>query len=305
MNKHTLLMKRNKKQDASVGFLFFLSLLAGGHTVMHAITTPANAIVQQENTCLGSIVDDLGEPLVGASVLVKGTLNGTISDVDGRFSLKHVRPGSILVISYVGYLSQEIVWDGTTLRITLAEDMQMLDDVVVVGFGTQKKVDLTGAVSQVKMADVLGDRPVINATAALQGAMPGLVVSGASGPGQQKSFNIRGTLSINGGSPLVLIDNVEGNLSALNPDDIESVSVLKDASSAAIYGARAACGVILVTTKRPKGETKINIDYGFNLDWERSINRKHSINHSASISAHSTDIKKGSPQGSLQRSYIS
>ena len=271
MNKHTLLMKRNKKQDASVGFLFFLSLLAGGHTVMHAITTPANAIVQQENTCLGSIVDNLGEPVVGASVLVKGTLNGTISDVDGRFSLKHVRPGSILVVSYVGYLSQEIVWDGTTLRITLAKDTQMLDDVVVVGFGTQKKVDLTGAVSQVKMADVLGDRPVINAAAALQGAMPGLVVSGASGPGQQKSFNIRGTLSINGGSPLVLIDNVEGDLSALNPDDIESVSVLKDASSAAIYGARAACGVILVTTKHPKGESKINIDYGFNLGWERAI----------------------------------
>lgn len=183
-----------------------------------------------------------------------------------------MRQGSLLVVSYVGYLSQEVVWNGLPLQITLAEDTQMLDDVVVVGFGTQKKVDLTGAVSQVKMADVLGDRPVINAAAALQGAMPGLVVSGASGPGQQKSFNIRGTLSINGGSPLVLIDNVEGDLSALNPDDIESVSVLKDASSAAIYGARAACGVILVTTKRPKGETKINIDYGFNLGWERAIN---------------------------------
>ena len=140
-------MKRNKKQDTSVGFLLFLSLLAGENAVSHANTTLSNAIVQQENTCLGSIVDNLGEPVIGASVLVKGTLNGTISDVDGRFSLKHVRPGSILVISYVGYLSQEIVWDGTTLRITLAEDTQMLDDVVVVGFGTQKKVDLTGAVS--------------------------------------------------------------------------------------------------------------------------------------------------------------
>ena len=170
--------------------MFLLSLLTGGNAVANVITTPQNAAVQQENTCLGSIVDNLGEPVVGASVLVKGTLNGTISDVDGRFSLKHVRPGSILVVSYVGYLSQEIVWDGTTLRITLAKDTQMLDDVVVVGFGTQKKVDLTGAVSQVKMADVLGDRPVINAAAALQGAMPGLVVSGASGPGQKKSLNI-------------------------------------------------------------------------------------------------------------------
>lgn len=198
----------------------------------------------------------MGEPVVGASVLVKGSMNGTISDVDGHFSLRDVRQGSLFVISYVGYLSQEVVWNGQPLQITLAEDTQMLDDVVVVGFGTQKKVDLTGAVSQVKMADVLGDRPVINAAAALQGTMPGLVVSGASAPGQKKSFNIRGTLSINGGSPLVLIDNVEGDLSVLNPDDIESVSVLKDAASAAIYGARAACGVILVTTKRPKGETK-------------------------------------------------
>ena len=144
---------------------------------------------------------------------------------------------------------------------------------MVVGFGSQKKVDLTGAVSQVKMDEVLGDRPVINATSALQGAMPGLTISGSSSPGQSKSFNIRGDLSINGGSPLVLIDNVEGDLSALNPDDIESVSVLKDAASAAIYGARAASGVILVTTKRPKSGAKFQFNYSFNQGWENSIGR--------------------------------
>ena len=122
---------------------------------------------------------------------------------------------------------------GQPLKITLKEDNEMLEEVVVVGFGSQKKADLTGAVSQVKMNEVLGDRPVINATAALQGAMPGLMVSGASSPGQSKSFNIRGDLSINGGSPLVLIDNVEGDLSALNPDDIESV--INDKRSYANY----------------------------------------------------------------------
>ena len=260
------------KHDKSLRLLFLLSLFAGANSVAYTLAAPLPVTIQQEHTCEGFIVDRAGEPVVGASVLVKGTLNGTISDGNGRFSLRQVQPGDRLVISYVGYLSQEMVWDGTPLRITLAEDTQMLDDVVVVGFGTQKKVDLTGAVSQVKMADVLGDRPVINASAALQGSIPGLIVSGASAPGQKKSFNIRGTLSINGGAPLVLIDNVEGDLSTLNPDDIESVSVLKDASSAAIYGARAACGVILVTTKRPREEAKISIDYGFNLGWERAIN---------------------------------
>ena len=260
------------KHDKSLRLLFLLSLFAGANSVAYTLAAPLPVTIQQEHTCEGFIVDRAGEPVVGASVLVKGTLNGTISDGNGRFSLRQVQPGSRLVISYVGYLSQEIVWNGGTLHITLAEDTQMLDDVVVVGFGTQKKVDLTGAVSQVKMADVLGDRPVINASAALQGSIPGLIVSGASAPGQKKSFNIRGTLSINGGAPLVLIDNVEGDLSTLNPDDIESVSVLKDASSAAIYGARAACGVILVTTKRPREEAKISIDYGFNLGWERAIN---------------------------------
>jgi len=148
-----------------------------------------------------------------------------------------------------------------------------LDEVVVVGFGHNKKVNLTGAVSQVNMKETVGDRPITNIGAALQGAIPGLSISGASAPGQSKSYNIRGTLSINGGSPLILIDNVEGDIDALNPNDIESVSVLKDAASAAIYGARAAGGVILITTKHPKDRQKCQIDYSFNLGFERSISR--------------------------------
>jgi TonB-dependent SusC/RagA subfamily outer membrane receptor len=149
--------------------------------------------------------------------------------------------------------------------LTLKEDSRQLEEVIVVGFGTQKKENLTGSVSQVSMDEVLGDRPVTSAAAALQGAMPGLTIGGGSGPGQSKSFNIRGTLSINGGSPLVLIDNVEGDINMLNPEDIESVTVLKDAASSAIYGARAAGGVVLVTTKRPKSGTNFNLNYNFNV----------------------------------------
>ncbi|MDD5820092.1 MAG: SusC/RagA family TonB-linked outer membrane protein [Bacteroidales bacterium] len=150
-------------------------------------------------------------------------------------------------------------------------DTLQLDETVVVGFATQKKVNLTGAVSAVQMEEVLSDRPILSVGAALQGAIPGLSISGGSTPGQAKNFNIRGTLSINGGSPLVLIDNVEGDLSALSPEDIESISVLKDAASAAIYGARAAGGVVLVTTKRPKSGEKFHLDYSFNLGFERSL----------------------------------
>ena len=254
--------------------LLFLMTMSVGTANATTGTAPSDVqVVQQNATCTGVVKDATGETVIGASVVVKGTTNGTITDFDGNFSLPGVKKGDVIQISFVGYKTQEIVWDGKPLNVILKDDTQALEEVVVVGFGSQKKADLTGAVSQVKMDEVLGDRPVINATAALQGAMPGLMVSGSSTPGQTKSFNIRGDLSINGGSPLVLIDNVEGDLSALNPDDIESVSVLKDAASSAIYGARAACGVILVTTKRPKNDTKFQFNYSFNQGWEKSIGR--------------------------------
>lgn len=146
-----------------------------------------------------------------------------------------------------------------------------LEDLVFVGFSKEKKVNLTGSVSQVNMQQVLGDRPINSIGAALQGAIPGLSISGVSSPGQPKNFNIRGTLSINGGVPLILIDNIEGDINSLNPEDIESISVLKDAASSAIYGARAAGGVILVTTKHPEKNQPLRLEYGFNLGFERSI----------------------------------
>lgn len=238
-----------------------------------ATSTSSKAVHQQETKKIQGLVKDIfGEPIIGASVVIKGTTNGTITGLDGEFSLNNVEKGSVIQVSFIGYQTQEIAWNGQPLTLTLKEDSRQLEEVIVVGFGTQKKENLTGSVSQVSMDEVLGDRPVTSAAAALQGAMPGLTIGGGSGPGQSKSFNIRGTLSINGGFPLVLIDNVEGDINMLNPEDIESVTVLKDAASSAIYGARAAGGVVLVTTKRPKSGTNFNLNYNFNVGWEKPIN---------------------------------
>lgn len=232
---------------------------------------------QEKVKVSGRVVDAAGEPVIGASVIEKGSSNGTITDMDGNFILNVGSKEAILEISYIGYQGQSLkVTPGKTLSVVLKEDTQSLDEVVVVGFGVQKKANLTGAVSQVKMDDVLGSRPVVNAMSALQGAMPGLQITpnnDAAGPGQSKSFNIRGTTSINGGGPLVLIDNVPGDIDMLNPEDIESVSVLKDAASAAIYGARAAFGVILVTTKKAKKGDGFHVNYNNNFGFQSSINR--------------------------------
>lgn len=243
----------------------------------HPLLPPYNTLIhsditQQDGVCKGVVKDNQGETVIGASVVVKGSTNGTITGLDGDFTLDNVKRGDVIQISYIGYVSQEVVWQGTPLNITLKEDSQTLEEVVVVGFGSQKKANLTGSVSQVKMDDVLGERPVTNVKNALQGSMPGLMVSGDASPGEAKSFNIRGTVSINGMNPLVLIDNVEGDIDLLNPEDIESVTVLKDAASSAIYGARAAAGVILITTKKAKKGEKFNLNYNANFGFQTSIN---------------------------------
>ena len=243
----------------------------------HPLLPPYNTLIhsditQQDGVCKGVVKDNQGETVIGASVVVKGSTNGTITGLDGDFTLNNVKRGDVIQISYIGYVSQEVVWQGTPLNITLKEDSQTLEEVVVVGFGSQKKANLTGSVSQVKMDDVLGERPVTNVKNALQGSMPGLMVSGGASPGEAKSFNIRGTVSINGMNPLVLIDNVEGDIDLLNPEDIESVTVLKDAASSAIYGARAAAGVILITTKKAKKGEKFNLNYNANFSFQTSIN---------------------------------
>lgn len=261
----------------TVGML--LAILGTSTEAAFALPNPFGAaveITQQDGACKGVVKDNIGETVIGASVVVKGTSNGTITGIDGDFTLSNVKKGDVIQISYIGYITQEVVWEGVPLNVTLKEDSQTLEEVVVVGFGSQKKANLTGSVSQVKMDEVLGSRPVVNAMSALQGTMPGLQITpngDASGPGQAKNFNIRGTTSINGGSPLVLIDNVPGDIDMLNPEDIESVSILKDAASSAIYGARAAFGVILVTTKKAKKGEKFTLNYNNNFGFQKSINR--------------------------------
>ncbi len=255
----------------------FWVLLRERHPLLPPPPPPYNTLIhsditQQDGVCKGVVKDNQGETVIGASVVVKGSTNGTITGLDGDFTLDNVKRGDVIQISYIGYVSQEVVWQGTPLNITLKEDSQTLEEVVVVGFGSQKKANLTGSVSQVKMDDVLGERPVTNVKNALQGSMPGLMVSGGASPGEAKSFNIRGTVSINGMNPLVLIDNVEGDIDLLNPEDIESVTVLKDAASSAIYGARAAAGVILITTKKAKKGEKFNLNYNANFGFQTSIN---------------------------------
>lgn len=263
------------EQFKTVGMLF--AFLGASMGTASAFTPPYNTLIhsvvtQQDGVCKGVVKDNQGETVIGASVVVKGSTNGTITGLDGDFTLNNVKRGDVIQISYIGYVSQEVVWQGTPLNITLKEDSQTLEEVVVVGFGSQKKANLTGSVSQVKMDDVLGERPVTNVKNALQGSMPGLMVSGGASPGEAKSFNIRGTVSINGMNPLVLIDNVEGDIDLLNPEDIESVTVLKDAASSAIYGARAAAGVILITTKKAKKGEKFNLNYNANFGFQTSIN---------------------------------
>ncbi|NDV60457.1 TonB-dependent receptor [Bacteroides sp. 519] len=224
-------------------------------------------IVQQSETCTGIIKDAMGETVIGASVVVKGTANGTITDTEGRFSLPNVPKGSTILISYVGYHPQEVVWNGSPLMLTLKEDSELLDEVVVVGYGTQKKVNLTGSVSSVSSKDIQ-DIPVANTATLLQGRMPGLVLTqnGAQAGNDNPEIRIRGIGTFGQNNPMLLIDGVEGTLSQISDipsGDIDNISVLKDAASAAIYGVRAANGVILITTKRGKAG-KVNVNYSGN-----------------------------------------
>lgn len=238
------------------------------------------ANIQQNGTCNGIVKDSSGEPIIGASVVVKGTSNGVITDLEGAFTINNVKPKSIIQISFVGYKTLEVEWDGKPLNLIMKEASELIDEIVVVGFGTQKKSNLSGAVSSVRMEKVLGSRPQPNTAAALQGAVPGLTItSGSNAPGQTgKSIQIRGSATFSNKtnatsslSPLILIDNVPGNIDALNPEDIESVTVMKDASSAAIYGARAAAGVVLITTKRPNKKEKVTVTYNNNFGFINAI----------------------------------
>lgn len=232
----------------------------------------AAAVSGQQGVCRGVVVDTRGETVVGAYVLVSGTVRGTMTDASGVFTLDNVGPGAVLRVSIQGYTTKEVAWTGGDLRIVLEDNLEYLDEVVVVAFGTQKKVNLTGAVSTVDAKEISA-RPVNSVVDALQGTVPGMNFSTGSLGGalnSPKSFNIRGTGTIGAGSsvrPLVLIDGIEGDLNTLNPHDVASISVLKDASASSIYGSRAAGGVILVTTKSgADGRATVNYSNSFRFN---------------------------------------
>lgn len=226
-------------------------------------------IAQNGKTVKGVVTDNFG-PVVGANVLVKGTSNGVITDVDGKFVLSDVPEDAVLQISFIGYVTQEIKVAGKTeFNVQMSEDAKALEEVVVVGYGSQKKVNLTGSIGKVD-SKVLEARPITSTTSALQGTIPNLQITNSSGePGQSASINVRGTTSINGGSPLVLVDGVEMSLDLVNPSDIANVTVLKDAAASAIYGVRAAFGVVLVTTKNPSKAEKTSVSYSGNFSFAK------------------------------------
>ena len=217
----------------------------------------------QQKTITGTVIDTRHEPVIGASVLEKGTSNGTITNLDGEYSLK-VSPGATLVFSYIGYKTQEIrVSANTNINVTLAEDAEQLQEVVVVGYGVQKKSSLTGSVASVSSKEIVKQLSS-NVASTLQGRTPGVdILQQAGVAGVDVNIIIRGAASFGATEPLYVIDGAFSNsgLSSLNPNDIESIEVLKDGAAAAIYGSRAANGVVLITTKRGKsGKPVIEID---------------------------------------------
>lgn len=229
-------------------------------TLLFACSGATWAQAQNVKEVKGTVIDAKEQvALPGVTIAVKGTTTGVTTNADGEFSIQ-VSPSDILVFSYIGYLTQEVKAEMSPMRISLAEDTQVLDDVVVVGYGSAKRVNLSGAISTID-SKVFDSRPVQNAAMALQGEMPGVTITRSGGaPGADATIRIRDISSINGGSPLILIDGAEGSLNQINSADIESISVLKD-GSAAIYGARAADGVILVTTKNGSRNQKIKVQF--------------------------------------------
>lgn len=248
--------------------------LEGGHIILSKkdrVTSPNHQSINQSSKNIrGTVIDSFGEPVIGANIIEKGTTNGTITDIDGNFTLT-VESNAILTISYIGYKQQELaIGDQTEINIKLAEDTETLEEVVVIGYGVVRKKDLTGSVSQLSSSS-LKDLKVSHPTQAMAGKMAGVQVQQVAGaPGQAATIRVRGSGSISASSsPLYVVDGYplgEQNLNSINPSDIESIEVLKDASAAAIYGSRAANGVVLVTTKSGKqGKVSISLDMYYGL----------------------------------------
>lgn len=268
----SFLYKEIKKALPIVGLACFISLLSTFHVMASDIYSEEDEIMvetQQKVSVTGKVVDENGNVLPGVTVLEKETLNGVITNQNGEFSIS-VATTSVLEVSYIGYLTIDVpVGNRRKFEIVLSEDAEVIDDIVVVGYGTQKRVNVTGAVSSVG-SDVIENRPLTNLGSGLQGTIANLNISSDNGaPGQGAKFNIRGTTNFSGGGPLILVDGIEMDPNLLNPNDVKDVTVLKDAASAAIYGARAAFGVILITTKSGFANQKTTVSFSSNY----SINK--------------------------------
>lgn len=242
----------------------FLATGAGTYPLYAADTSNrlATENTQQRIKVTGTIVDKSGEPIIGANIVEKGTTNGTISDLDGRFTLNVQSATSVLVVSYIGYKTTETSAKEKNTRITLTEDSELVDEVVVIGYGTQRKGDVTSAVASVKAEDFTIGK-IGDAAELIKGKVAGLTIAKGSGdPNAESTIRLRGVISLAGSNtPLVLVDGIEGNLGTVAPENIASIDVLKDASAAAIYGTRGANGVILITTKAGKREEKTKASY--------------------------------------------
>ena len=249
------------------------SLLLSSGNVMAVQANPDKSFGVTEQlqtiTATGLVVDAAGEPVIGASVVEKGTTNGIVTDIDGKFTLS-VKQGAVLRISFVGYQTQDIKAD-KNMKVVLMEDAEMLSEVVVVGYGAQKKTNLTGAVATVDVGKALDSRPISDVGRGLQGTTPGLTITIPTGEvGTDPNIKIRGAIaSLEGNSkPLILMDNVEiPSISLVNPD-IESIPVLKDEAASSIYGSKAAFGVILITTKKGAKTDKVTINYSGNVAFQ-------------------------------------
>ena len=235
--------------------------------------------VQQQGRRVTCVISDKGGPIIGANVLVKGTNNGNISDMDGRVILENVPNNAILVVSYIGYVTQEIPLKNSqsNIKVKLVEDTQNLDEVVVVGYGTQAKKDITGSVAVVS-SEAIHEQPVSTFAEALQGKASGVYISNSGGPSGETTIRIRGVGSLNSSDPLIVVDGVSDvDISSVNPNDIESMQVLKDASATAIYGAQGANGVIIITTKQGTRADRVKVSYNGYFGFSKMANKGYDL----------------------------
>ena len=232
----------------------------------------ASSVLAQTKTVTGTVTDSQNEPLIGASILIQGTSSGTITDLDGKYSIS-ATPEDVLEFSYVGMEKQNIrVGQQTVINVVLQDNSQMLAETVVIGYGSAKKRDLTGSITNIK-GEEIANKPSTNPLSSLQGKIAGVQIVNNGRAGDDPEIRIRGTNSINGYKPLYIVDGLfNDNINFLNPEDIESMEILKDPSSLAIFGVRGANGVIIITTKKAKeGQTRVNINTSFG--WKSVVDK--------------------------------